>query len=330
MGCAQLAAQHGRSILHSHRGMLNVQWDEFMLSMFSAPEETHQIEVVWGFQGGGSPNNPYLQKRKRNVRTYTDTVRPAQVAGSVLSIREELAAEWRNDLALLAVDNKELRRHHTEEVVHLVDAFEKEQYAIRPCEYDDSGEDKGDASPLRQASYDLLKNAATAEALRIITERLAADAATQHSSGWLRGFAAEHAQTLAGHLPAGRGPVSVEWNVARGVLLEMMAQPVVMGTGPDGAARFLDPLALADATMQLRAKIAAEWIAECERTTDEHLALARRRLEQRLFVETPAARPPPRPLRRLFGRKQRPTRPPRSRPEIDVPPGMDVRFDYDF
>lgn len=292
-GCVRLCSEHGSRIVHVHDGMREVVWDEFMLELFNAPEETHEIEVVWGSRiGGGSPNNPYLQDRKQ-TRTYTDTVRPSLVANQIVAIREVIAREWTRDLLLIAQDNEEVRRHHDEEVVSDTRTDDKEnlQYAIRPLEYSD--EDGTDCSPLRQASYDLLKNAATAEALRLLTARyLAGDATTErHVGEWLEGFTATYATALVPAKDAAEGaaPRCIEWHAARGVLRSMIAQPVSMGVAKDGSTRFLDPLALAEEMLQLRARIADEWVAACEAAPSEHLELARRRLEQRMFPTTAAA-----------------------------------------
>lgn len=278
-GTARLAAKStaGR-LLHCHTGMRNVEWDEYMMSMFNAPDVTQVVSVMGRSRPNGlSPNNPYLKAApSRPARTYTETVRPAAVARQVLQIREEIAEEWVSDLALIEKDNVELLRHHAEEVKHLVDDELRFQYLIQPCEAGD-----GESSPLRLASYDLLKNAVTAEALRLLVERLGKTAETQHSSGWLRGFSAEHARPLLGVAEHEKTQRSVDWHGGRDALLTMMSEPVSMGLSPSGEARFLDPLSLAEAMMRLRATIANEWIAACKQVPDEHLVLARKQLTAR-------------------------------------------------
>ena len=288
-------ARGQQKVLHCHHAMRRVEWDRYMLDMLSAPEETHVVSVM---RGGGSPGrrlskgNPYLKKvqqqQQQPWRTYSDTVRPGQLARQILQIREHIAAEWVRDLTLIERENDELRRHRKEEVVNVVDELERFQHAIRPeddLSNDDDDEGKGGSTPLRQASYDLLRNALTAEAIRLLVVRLGDDASTQHSSNWLRGFAAEHASDI---LPSpSKTERCVEWHRARIVLREMMREPVSMSKSPGGEARFNDPLALAERAMRLRSKVAREWIDACAAAPDEHLKLQRDRLNMRITADEP-------------------------------------------
>ena len=172
--------------------------------------------------------------------------------------------------------------------MNVVDELERFQHAIRPeddLSNDDDDEGKGGSTPLRQASYDLLRNALTAEAIRLLVVRLGDDASTQHSSNWLRGFAAEHASDI---LPSpSKTERCVEWHRARIVLREMMREPVSMSKSPGGEARFNDPLALAERAMRLRSKVAREWIDACAAVPDEHLKLQRDRLNMRITADEP-------------------------------------------
>ena len=62
---------------------------------------------------GGSRNNPYVTD---NEITYTSTVQPRSLAANLISLREVLAKEWMEDLALIESENVELLRHHNEVV----------------------------------------------------------------------------------------------------------------------------------------------------------------------------------------------------------------------
>ena len=109
-------ARGQQKVLHCHHAMRRVEWDRYMLDMLSAPEETHVVSVM---RGGGSPGrrlskgNPYLKKvqqqQQQPWRTYSDTVRPGQLARQILQIREHIAAEWVRDLTLIERENDELR-----------------------------------------------------------------------------------------------------------------------------------------------------------------------------------------------------------------------------
>jgi len=69
---------HGGRMLHSHDAFeaADVRWDEWLHAMLRRPDETHEVAVVWGNRvSGGSPGNPYLQK-KAQATTYVDTLSP--------------------------------------------------------------------------------------------------------------------------------------------------------------------------------------------------------------------------------------------------------------
>jgi len=239
--------------------------DSFLLGMMGAPDETHNVVVIWGNRvGGGSRNNPYLQTKKQ-TQTYTETISPARIAWQLMALRESIAHEWVEDLRLFKLDNDELRRHHAEEVRSLVDHQERFEYAITPG----SG---GEDTPLRASSYDLLKTAATRCAFRRLHSELDRDSLQRHSAEWMRVFLEARASPLSGQ---------VGWHAARDFLLDLMAQPVSVGTSPGGNARFLDPLALAERVLDLRIEIADEWTEALEAVPDGHLRLARLRLEAR-------------------------------------------------
>jgi len=254
------------------------RWDTYLTTMVTSPEETHEVSVVWGSRiGGGSPNNPYLQNRQ-TTRTYTDTVRPVLIYNQIVSIRETLAVEWDKDLGLIEQDNAELRRHHAEEVKNLVDDQERFQHAIRPQE---SGEGEG-STPLRYANYDLLKNAVTDVALRRLLLELEGEPTARNQAAWLRDF--RSAETRALYKP------DAGWNVARAVLLTMMDKPISLSKSLGGNPVFIDPLALAERLMELRAAIALEWRALLSEIPNDHLAFARLRLAQRIIDEPASTR----------------------------------------
>jgi len=110
MGGAHLCS--GSRQLHSHTALF-VPWNEFLVAVMDAPDETQEITVAGSNRriGGGSPDNPYLPKVK--PRTYTATISPAAVGQHLLRIREQLATEWKQDLRLLPLCNAELRRHRS-------------------------------------------------------------------------------------------------------------------------------------------------------------------------------------------------------------------------
>lgn len=259
MGCAHLSA--GNSQLHSHTAM-SVPWYEFLSAIMEAPEEIREIEVKGRRIGGGSPDNPYLPKPKPII--YTETITPKVLGKQLMTIREQLAKEWQQDLKLLSLCNAELRRHHSEEVKHETDAVENQQYVIEYAAIE--GED-GEGTPLRESNFDLLKTAVTHGALLRLQQELRQEPTLEHQAEWLTVFAKQHG---AAFRPGG---AEYSPHAGREFILLMMEQPVSVSTSLGGNPRFLDPLSLAERLMDLREELALEWSEAMQHVPAEHIAL---------------------------------------------------------
>jgi hypothetical protein len=260
MGGPHLSA--GSRQLHSHMAM-SVPWNEFLVAVMDAPDETQRIEVTWGNRrvGGGSPENPYLAPLK--PMTYSTTVSPATVGQHLLRIREQLANEWKQDLGLLPLCNAELRRHRSEQVSHLSDELENLQYAIAPSNVE--GEEGMNGSPLRSANFDLLKTAVTHGALLRLQKELSCEPTQKHAAEWLARFAHQHGAAFRGG--------ECGWRAGRDFLLAMMEQPIMVGRSLGGNPRFTDPLSMAERLMELREELALEWSEAMQLVPVEHIAL---------------------------------------------------------
>lgn len=73
--------------------------------MRTPPEETI-IERLAQKPRGGSGNNPYLTPQI--AKRYTMTIDPYSLAKRIMSVREQVAEEWRQDLLLVTAENMEL------------------------------------------------------------------------------------------------------------------------------------------------------------------------------------------------------------------------------
>jgi hypothetical protein len=246
-------------LMHSHMAMA-APWNEFLVALMDAHDETIEIEVAARRIGGGSPDNPYLPKPKPTI--YTDTISPSTIGQNLLRIREQLAKEWEQDLQLLPLCNAELRRHHSEEVVNVSDAVENLQYQIVPGSIE--GED-GAESPLRSANFDLLKTAVTHAALWRLQKELDVEPTQKHAAEWLALFAREHGSAFRGGAYGLRA--------GREFLLKMMDQPVKVSKSLGGKPRFVDPLSMAERLMDLREELALEWSEAMQHVPAEHVLL---------------------------------------------------------
>ncbi len=74
--------------------------------MLQSPPESHEIKQQWGNRfAGGSKNNPFLKPPEDRFTSYNETIAPQKICKGILEIREQLVAEWIEDLALIPLDN---------------------------------------------------------------------------------------------------------------------------------------------------------------------------------------------------------------------------------
>jgi hypothetical protein len=79
---------------------------EYLEQMLQSPPESHEIRQQWGNRfAGGSKNNPFLKPPEERFTSYNETIAPQKICKGILDIREQLVAEWIEDLALIPLDN---------------------------------------------------------------------------------------------------------------------------------------------------------------------------------------------------------------------------------
>ena len=204
---------------------------------------------------GGSRNNPYVTD---NEITYTSTVQPRSLAANLISLREVLAKEWMEDLALIESENVELLRHHNE----VVRTREDRSLSLLHPRHENCDQH----SSLRIASYDLLEKFVTELAARRVAADLARSSASDRLAGrWL-------GEQLAGAAGAGfRGDHGPE--VGRRFMLHLLASVPVIVTaagGGDGAS-LVDPHEVAQRVMAERERVAEQLIAALAETPAVHM-----------------------------------------------------------
>jgi hypothetical protein len=220
-----------------------------------------------------APNmeNPYLPEPP--MATYQERLSPLKIGEDLLKIREQISSEWAEDLLLLQLCNKELRRHHGAEVRDLEDMAENEQYQITPRQYDDSGIA---TSPLRVSTFDLLKTAVTHAAVLRLQAELESEPTQKHAAEWLQAYTRDKGRCFRG------GPY--ELRQGRQFILGMMAQPVSVGVSLGGRPRFVDPLGLAERLMDLREAVATDIATAMEQVPEDHEKLRLETTKVRLLA----------------------------------------------
>mmetsp|Transcript_29916 Transcript_29916/g.48892 ORF Transcript_29916/g.48892 Transcript_29916/m.48892 type:complete len:527 (+) Transcript_29916:355-1935(+) len=102
--------------------------------------------------------NPYITNDA--VYEYKVLIDPMSLAKRILTVREQLAGEWREDLKLIDLANQELLRYHYDETV--LGEKEAEKGSMLVFESDPFGP----SSPYRAESYKLLTEMVTTVAMR--------------------------------------------------------------------------------------------------------------------------------------------------------------------
>lgn len=213
--------------------------DAFLVDMLYAPKETGSYTVA--------------HPRGYFSRRFSFTIDPHNIAQRVLRVREQLAAEWVEDLALIGAENLELSRLALERALGPA----RETAERRRRRMFDEGTQSGQ-TPLRYKNYNSLKVLTTQHATARLTSHLRDS--SNHEYMWLIQF-------IRCYGPIIDGNAFVE---------------AIMAAGPqprNNPAFTVVPQHLASRIMSLRAAIADEWIQILGRVPKEHLALHRNMLE---------------------------------------------------
>jgi len=269
----------GHSGLHAYQGykFMKMDWNEYLISMVSAPTETYTIKKNNPYRGG-TPGNPYI---KETFLSYKVVVDPSKIATRLMECREHIANEFHQDLGLIGQESLEIVRHHRAMVTHKKD----DQGALQMAIFDHDPL-HNTSSPKRAGTYELLKRMLAVYAYReVVAARKAAaeagiDRAAEAEAAWLERMFAEHGTPLEGSSHRyGMGKEFVE--------KVLNSSPRIVG-GIDGVEPALvDPSKLA--MMMLKEM---EALAECWQdavmpglTEEDHLNLRRTLLEDKVKVE---------------------------------------------
>lgn len=204
--------------------------------------------------GGWSPHNPYLKERW--VET-TVTIDPTNLATRILSVREQIAKEWVEDLNVLIEANEEILNSFYEGTQDMKETQE------RKAAYLVSNNSRFAAklsSPYRRSNFDLLYNLCTQAAIHRILRDF------QHTNDlsfyFLKDFYTNTAaKYFDGELEFGRADDFME------ALLNI--PPSIT---PDGTIT-RNPLLLAELIIQKRRVVAEDWKQLMARVQQDHTGI---------------------------------------------------------
>lgn len=199
--------------------------------------------------------------RGRFKREFTFVINPMQIAQRILAVRTQLASEWAHDLQCVELENKEITRMSLEKLVHTDDvsltAVKKNIF-----DYDNL---ESNQTPLRFKNYGKLKLYVTQHAISRF-ELLLRDT-SNHDYMFFRTFR-RHMEPLTN---------------GEEFIIALSSQPPTTKINP---VHEINPKALAQTLMNLRAEVARECIAVMNGIEGEQKLEERRRLEASLSLMT--------------------------------------------
>jgi hypothetical protein len=211
---------------------------------------------------------------------------PPNLVSRILSVREQIASEWVNDLDVLVQANNmildsyfaKIRRGREQdstggEAVGDMDmAFDRVAVNLMN---DQSRFAATMSSPFRRANFDLLYNLCTQAAIHRILREHKAEGKEQHSVPFcfLRDFYTERAaEYFDGDLQYGRADDFIE---------ELLQKsPAVLST-EDGRTGLTDPLGAAENIIRMRNKVANEWKESMGQVKEDHIGVRQALLSKR-------------------------------------------------
>lgn len=234
--------------------------------------------------GGWSKDNPYLEERWVD---FEIDIHPCRLASRILQVREQIAAEWVTDLAVLQTANEQILESYLERTRQWRDAdparegvppagaaFDRTAVQLLNNHTDfavsmDDAPSSSTSSPFRRGSFDLLYNLCTQAAVHRLLQQLrdehrSRSAQQPHddaSYAWLRDFYAEHAaEYFDGDVPYGRADDFMEQLLlAPPALVPTQQSQQQSGQQQSAPMALADPMGIAEQINLLRSDIFSDW-----------------------------------------------------------------------
>jgi len=247
-------------------------WDAPLLEMMNKPKDVVVVSAKRRGRGHGgwSKDNPYLEERWVEFEIDID---PPSLTTRILSVREQIAAEWVNDLDVLSQANdniitsyfsrvrKEREDNYGEEDIPASSDYIREsevafeRTAVNILNNYTAFATNQASSPFRKGNFDLLYNLCTQASvhrlLRSLAEQGQSEADKRINFAWLRDFYCARVEDFFdGDQPYGRADDFME---------ELLfTSPSVVYTS-DRKPGLADPLGLAESIISIRNDVVHEW-----------------------------------------------------------------------
>jgi hypothetical protein len=230
--------------------------------------------------GGWSKDNPYLEERFVEFEIDLD---PVSIANRILSVREQIAKEWEQDIEILKIANSQIMESYFHSIVDNKNtsstttspAFERTAALI--LQNYTSFAASSSSSPIRKGSFDLLYNLITQASIHRLLRLFRDDdsASAQVSYHWLFSFYnATVADYFDGDLKYGRADDWMEKLLQSSP--SVLVPPARNGNDAVGEAQLVDPLRIAEEIIAFRNVLCEDWKKIMENVPLDHSSSIRK------------------------------------------------------
>lgn len=207
---------------------------------------------------------------------------PVSLASRIMSVREQLAAEWKSDLDVLISANDHILESYHDNVMDARDTndepsstFDRTTNSLTMALGDFEDLDAKKPSPLRKGNFDLLILLATQESIHRLLREYQQMQDHKVEFDWLREFYSDRIQEYYD----GNGGYGRADNFIEELLL---TPPSVKKQPAGGKAELIDPLKIAEDVIRLRTQVALDWKDVCGNVPEEHTEVRKMLLDKQM------------------------------------------------
>lgn len=263
---------NARSLLYHGLGLLNTTlfptWDSYFRQLLEQPTTTFVIE-----------------SSRPHIPNYELQINPASLCSRLLSVREQIAQEFANDLTVIASLSQQSLDAYWQAVKGEEkggDAYSPNIKGLRPSlgflDYTSGEEDDENdfaPSPLRKGNFDLLVLLTTQEAIhRVLNSQARSESNSNDNTAdrFLYNFYTERLVThFTGIQPYGRADDFVE---------ELLTTPPRLMQISETLTSLIDPVRIAELILQEREQVALEWKQVAKSSPQMHMEIKRLQLNR--------------------------------------------------